>query len=59
MYLSWWQQHDPFLVSSEVTDATVRKLKNEGSRIGIDIILKKQNKLSVNALLFKEYISTQ
>jgi hypothetical protein len=48
----------PFLVSSQGTDAVVRKLKTEGFRIGIDMILKKRDKSYMNAVLFHEYIST-
>jgi hypothetical protein len=48
----------PFLVSSQETDAVVRKLKTEGFRIGIDMILKKQDKPYMNAVLFHEYILT-
>jgi hypothetical protein len=48
----------PFLVSSQVTDAAVRKMKTEGFRIGIDMILKKRDKPYMNAVLFHEYIST-
>jgi hypothetical protein len=47
-----------FLVSSQATDAVVRKLKTEGFRIGVDMILKKRDKPYMNAVLFHEYIST-
>jgi hypothetical protein len=40
----------PLLLSSEVTDAVVRMLKSEGFRIGIDVILKKQDKPYMNAI---------
>jgi hypothetical protein len=39
-------------------DAVVRKLKTEEFRIGVDIMLKRRDKASMNALLFNEYIST-
>jgi hypothetical protein len=48
----------PFLVSSQVTDAVVRKPKSEGLRIGIDIRLKKRNKSCMNAMVFNEHGST-
>jgi hypothetical protein len=47
----------PFLVSSQATDAVVRKLKTEEFRIGIDMIFKKRDKPYMNAVLFHEYIS--
>jgi hypothetical protein len=48
----------PFVVSSQVNDALVWKLKIEGSRIGTEIILKKWEKPYMNAELFHECIST-
>jgi hypothetical protein len=48
----------PFLVSSQATDAAVRKLKTEGFRIGVGMILKKRDKPYTNAVLCHEYIST-
>jgi hypothetical protein len=48
----------PFLLSSQATDAAVGRLKTEGFRIGIDMILKKRNKPYMNAVLFHEDIST-
>jgi hypothetical protein len=48
-----------FLVSCQATEAVVvRKLKAEGFRMGIDIILEKRDKPYMNAVLFHEYIST-
>jgi hypothetical protein len=47
----------PFLVSSHVSDAVVRKLKTEGFRIGIDTMRRKEGKPYVNAMFFYEYIS--
>jgi hypothetical protein len=47
-----------FLVSTQATDAVVRKLKTGGLRIGIDMIFKKRDKPYMNAVLFHEYIST-
>jgi hypothetical protein len=40
----------PFLVSSQATDAVVRKVKTEGFRIGIDMILKRGDKPYVDAV---------
>jgi hypothetical protein len=47
----------PFHVSSSVTDAGVRKLKTEGLRIGIDIILKNRDRPYTNVMSFNEYLS--
>jgi hypothetical protein len=41
-----------------MTDAVVRKLKTEGFRIGIGMILKKLDKPYMKAVLFHEYPST-
>jgi hypothetical protein len=48
----------PFVISSQVSEAVVWKLKTEGFRIDIEIRLKKREKLYMNARLFHEYIST-
>jgi hypothetical protein len=40
----------PFLVSSQATDAVVRKLETEGFQIGIDMILKKRDKPYMNVV---------
>jgi hypothetical protein len=46
----------PFLVPSQATDAVVRKLRTEGFRIGIDMILKTRDKPYTNVVLFHKYI---
>jgi hypothetical protein len=48
----------PFVLSSQVSDAVVWKLKIEGFQIGTEIILKKREKPYMNAELFHEHIST-
>jgi hypothetical protein len=48
----------PFLVSSQATDAVVRKLTTEGFRNGVDMMLKKRDKPYLNAVLFHEYIDS-
>jgi hypothetical protein len=47
----------PFLISSQVSDALVRKLQTEGFRLGSDIMLKKPDDPDMNTMLFNEYVS--
>jgi hypothetical protein len=46
------------LVCSEGNAAVERKFKIEGFRMGVDLILKSQDKPDMNWQLFAEYIST-
>jgi hypothetical protein len=47
----------PFFVSSQINGAVETTLKREGFRMGADLILRQQNKLSMNSTLFFEYIA--
>jgi hypothetical protein len=47
-----------FFVGSQVNDPVGRKLKTEGFRIGLGLILKRRNKSDMNFEHFTEYLST-
>jgi hypothetical protein len=47
----------PFFVCSQINDAVERRLKTEGFRMGVDLILRRRNKPYMNSTLFGEYIS--
>jgi hypothetical protein len=48
----------PFLVCYQLNDSVERLLKRQGSRFGVDFIVKKRNKPYMNSQLFSEYLST-
>jgi hypothetical protein len=47
----------PFFICSQINDAVERRLKTEGFRMGVDLILRRRNKPYMNSTLFFEYIS--
>jgi hypothetical protein len=47
-----------FFVSSQVNATVERRLKLEGFRLGVELILKHRNKPYMSSQLFAEYIST-
>jgi hypothetical protein len=52
------EQMTPFLVCSQGNAAVETKFKIEGSRMGVDLIVKAWHKPYMNSQLFAEYIST-
>jgi hypothetical protein len=58
LYFSCRRRYDTFFVSSQVNPTMERRLKSEGFRLGVDLILKHRNKSYMSSQLFAEYIST-
>jgi hypothetical protein len=48
----------PFMVSSQVNDSVIERLKTEGLRMGVDMILERWQKSHRTAALFQQYATT-
>jgi hypothetical protein len=48
----------PFVVSSQINDSVVERLKTEGFRMGVDLILERRQKPYMTAALFQQYVTT-
>jgi hypothetical protein len=48
----------PFMVSSQVNDSVIERLKTERFRMGVDLILERRQKPDMSAALFQQYTTT-
>jgi hypothetical protein len=48
----------PFILSSQVNYSVIERLKTEGFRMGVDLILEDRQKPDTSAALFQQYIIT-
>jgi hypothetical protein len=48
----------PFMVSSQVNDSVIERLKTEGFRMRIDLILERRQKPYMTAALFQQYATS-
>jgi hypothetical protein len=48
----------PFMVSSQVHDSVIERLKTEGFRMGVGLILERRQKPYMTAALFQQYVIT-
>jgi hypothetical protein len=48
----------PFIVSSQVNDSVIERLKTEGFRMGVDLILERRQQPYLTAALFQQYVTT-
>jgi hypothetical protein len=46
------------MVSSQVNDSVIERLKTDGFRMGVDLILERRQKPSMTAALFQQYATT-
>jgi hypothetical protein len=46
------------MVSSQVNDSVIERLKTEGFRMGVDLILERRQKPDMSAALFQQYATT-
>jgi hypothetical protein len=47
-----------FVISSQINDSAIERLKVEGFRMGVDLILEHRQKPDMSAALFQPYATT-